>query len=48
MKIQKKCYFCRHNIENIDIFDFVITAEDMDVLDSLNENYSALGSPLYE
>ncbi|PIP51617.1 30S ribosomal protein S18 [Candidatus Berkelbacteria bacterium CG10_big_fil_rev_8_21_14_0_10_33_10] len=21
MKIQKKCYFCRHNIENIDIFD---------------------------
>ncbi len=37
-----------HLIENIDIFDFVITAEDMDVLDSLNENYSALGSPLYE
>ena len=21
MKIQKKCYFCRHNIEYIDMFD---------------------------
>lgn len=36
-----------HLIENLEVFDFVISDEDMDVFDSLNEGYSSLGSLPY-
>jgi diketogulonate reductase-like aldo/keto reductase len=37
-----------HLKENIDVFDFVITDDDMATLNGLNEHYSALSSaPLY-
>lgn len=39
----------QHLKENLDVFDFEISAEDMDILDSLNEAYSALGfRPAYQ
>ncbi len=37
-----------HLEENIDVFDFAISDEDMASLDALNERYSALGSLPYE
>lgn len=38
-----------HLVENIAVFDFEITPEDMATLDNLNEDYSALAwRPLYE
>jgi 2,5-diketo-D-gluconate reductase A len=37
----------RHLEEDIDVFDFEIAAEDMAVLDGLNEHYSSLGSLPY-
>jgi 2,5-diketo-D-gluconate reductase A len=38
-----------HIEENIDVFDFELTDEDMDVLDQINENFSALGDrPVYQ
>lgn len=36
-----------HLAENIDVFTFAISREDMEILDSLNEHYSALGSLPY-
>ena len=37
----------RHLEENIDVFEFEITDEDMSVLGGLNERYSSLGSLAY-
>ena len=37
-----------HLEENLDIFDFEITQEDMYTLNNLNERYSALGELPYE
>jgi len=38
-----------HLQENLDVFDFELTAEDMADLDDLNENYSSLSSkPIYQ
>jgi len=38
-----------HLREDADVFDFELTAEDMSILDELNENYSTLGTkPSYE
>jgi 2,5-diketo-D-gluconate reductase A len=37
----------KHLGENIDVFDFEIAADDMAVLRSLNEEYSALGTLPY-
>lgn len=37
-----------HLKENIDVFDFEITAEDIDALSRLNEAYSSLGKLPYE
>jgi 2,5-diketo-D-gluconate reductase A len=38
-----------HLAQNIDVFDFELSDEDMDALDNLNEDYSALsaGTPAY-
>jgi len=36
-----------HFLENLDIFDFEISAEDMKALDALDRNYSALGGLAY-
>ena len=35
-----------HQQENLDVFDFDLSNEDMKALDDLNENYSSLGSHL--
>jgi 2,5-diketo-D-gluconate reductase A len=35
-----------HMAENLDVFDFELTGEDMRTLDALNEEYSALGPKL--
>lgn len=37
----------RHQDENIAVFDFEISTEDMELLNSLNEEYSSLGSLTY-
>ena len=37
-----------HQLEDLDVFDFEISAADMTVLASLNERYSALGSLPYD
>lgn len=37
----------RHLEENIDVFDFEISVQDMEVLSGLNEEYSSLGSLPY-
>jgi diketogulonate reductase-like aldo/keto reductase len=37
-----------HLEENIDIFDFEISEEDMEIFGSLNERYSALGALPYD
>jgi len=37
----------KHLYEDIDVFDFEITKEDMDTLTNLNENYSSLGGLPY-
>jgi diketogulonate reductase-like aldo/keto reductase len=37
-----------HLQEDIGVFDFELSAEDMSTLDALNESYSALGpKPVY-
>lgn len=36
----------KHLEENLEVFDFEVTAEDMKRLSGLNETYSSLGSPL--
>jgi len=36
-----------HLAENIDVFDFSLTKEEIETLDALNEHYSALGSLPY-
>lgn len=36
-----------HQRENLEVFDFEITHETMDLLNNLNENYSSLGSLPY-
>jgi diketogulonate reductase-like aldo/keto reductase len=36
-----------HQIENLDVFDFEISADDMATLNGLNERYSSLGSLPY-
>lgn len=37
-----------HQIENLDVFDFEISEEDMEILDNLNKSYSALSDrPIY-
>lgn len=36
----------KHLEENLDVFDFEITEEDIKLLDSLNEMYSSFGNPL--
>lgn len=38
----------RHQEENIDVFDFELSAVHMETLDGLNERYSSLGSLPYE
>ncbi|WP_163269916.1 aldo/keto reductase [Chelativorans alearense] len=43
-----KAHQPQHQRENIDIFDFEISARDMKVLDGLNERYSSLGALPYE
>jgi diketogulonate reductase-like aldo/keto reductase len=37
----------RHLEENLSVFDFVLTDEDMATLNDLNEHYSALGTLPY-
>jgi len=37
-----------HQLEDLEVFDFEISAADMTVLASLNERYSALGSLPYD
>lgn len=37
----------KHRRENIEVFDFKLTAEDMKALDDLNEHYSSLGELPY-
>jgi 2,5-diketo-D-gluconate reductase A len=36
-----------HLVENLEALDFELSAEDFDVLNSLNEEYSSLGSLPY-